>query len=287
MATASPAASLARRVVALPDGYRVLAFDSITFLDAFYKGTEPSGRDIIVNGSYAGVFCAKIVAAFRPRAAIGLDCGIGKDGAGIAGLWYYEALGIPAAAVDVMSALMGDGLDVYVNGRISRFNQLAEDSGVRAGMPVAEAALLMSRDIAPVAGVRTNRLVVKTNTAGRSIVCTDGLAYALPEDTGRNVLCTGAHTGLSVVVYLKKFRPWGFINSDGGMGKDASGIAGMAELDALGLPGASVSTQSARLGDGRSTYFDGIISAVNALGAAKGVRVNQTAIEAADRLLDV
>ena len=278
--------SLVRKIVDLPDSNRVLAFDSITFLDGFYKGTAPpSGRDIIVNGSYAGVFCAKIVAAFRPRAAIGLDCGIGTDGAGIAGLWYYEALRIPAASVDVMSALMGDGLDVYESGRISRFNQLAEDAGVRAGMAVAEAAALMGRDIAPVSGIRTNRLIVKTNPAGRSIVCTDGLAYALPEDAGRNVLCTGAHTGTSVVVYLKKFRPWGFINSDGGMGKNASGIAGMADTNAIGIPGASVSTASARLGDGRSTYFDGVVSAVNELGKIKGVRVGQTAIEAADLLL--
>ena len=280
------ALALARRFVDLPGGYRALAFDSITFLDRFYQGTSPpTGRDVIVNGSYAGVFCAKIVAAFRPRAAIGLDCGIGKDGAGIAGLWYYEALGIPAAAVDVMSALMGDGLDVYVNGRISRFNQPAEDAGVLPGMPVAEAAALICRDIKANVGIRTNRLIVKTNAAGRSIVCTDGLAYALPEDTGRNVLCTGAHTGTSIVGYLKKWRPWAFINSDGGMGKNASGIAGMPETDVLGIPGASVSVAFARLGDGRSTYFDGIISAVNEGAAAKGVRLGQTAIAAAELLL--
>ena len=41
----------------------------------------------------------------KPKAVIGLDCAIGKDGAGVAGLWYYEALGIPSAAVDVMTWL--------------------------------------------------------------------------------------------------------------------------------------------------------------------------------------
>ena len=48
-----------------------------------------------------------MIARARPvaRAAIGLDCAIGKDGAGIAGLWYYEALGVPAAAADVANRL--------------------------------------------------------------------------------------------------------------------------------------------------------------------------------------
>jgi hypothetical protein len=279
------AARLARRSITLAEGARVLAFDSITFLEAFYKDAPPSGRDVIVNGSYVGVFCARVVAAFRPLATIGLDCGIGKDGAGIAGLWYYEALGIPAAAVDVMTAEMGNGLDVYDNGRISRINQLAEDAGVQIGMPTAEAAALIGRPITPAEGVRTNRLVVKSNAAGRSIVCTDGLAYAMSEDGPNIVLCSAAHTGASIVGYLTKLRPWGFILSDGGIGKNRSGLVGLDAMDRVGIPGASVDANTARLGDGRSTYFDGIVSAANMLANAKGVEVGQTAKLAAELLL--
>ena len=59
----------------------------------------------------------------------------------------------------------------------------------------------------------------------------------------------------------------------------------MPETDILGISGASVSVATARLGDSRSTYFDGIISAVNEHASAKGVRIGQTAIAAADLLL--
>jgi len=277
--------ALARRLIPLDDGCRIVALDSATFVDSFYDGGRADGRDIVVNASYSGVFCAKLVMAHPPRAAIGLDCAIGKDGAGISGLWYYEALNVPAAAADVMTAEMGNGLDLFDNGIVSRVNSLAEDAGVKPGMKVSDAARIIGRAVPPVTGVRTNRLVVRTSDRGRSIVCTDSIAYALPEDAGRNVLCVGGHTGVSIIGYLEQFRPWGFLMSDGGMGKNRSGVAAMGALDAAGLPGASVSAMSARMGDGRSTYFDGKVSECNALAAAKGVRVGQTAVEAADRLL--
>lgn len=278
--------ALARRLIDLPDGSRVVALDSATFVDGFYqpKPARP-GNDVIVNASYSGVFCAKLVMAHHPRAAIGLDCAIGKDGAGVSGLWYYEALGIPAAAADVMTAEMGNGLDLHDHGVVSRVNNLAEDAGLKPGMPVAEAARLIGRPVPRQQGLRTNRVVIKSNAQGRSIVCTDSIPYALPEDIGRNVLCVGGHTGVSIIGYLKHFRPWGFLMSDGGMGKNNSGVAAMPVLQAEGLAGASVSAMTARMGDGRSTYFDGIVSACNWLAEAKGVHVGQTAIEAADRLL--
>ena len=67
--------------------------------------------------------------AHRPHAAIGLDCAIGKDGAGVSGLWYYEALNIPAAAADVMTAEMGNGLDLHDYGVISRVTRIVDGSG--------------------------------------------------------------------------------------------------------------------------------------------------------------
>ena len=91
---------------------RILLFDSATFVEA-YVAANPCRDDVVVASSYAGVLCAKMIVAARSRAVIGLDCNIGKDGAGIAGLWYYEALGIPAAAADVMTAEMCRELQVH------------------------------------------------------------------------------------------------------------------------------------------------------------------------------
>lgn len=268
---------------------RILTFDSATFVPGHY-GETSAARDVVVAASYAGVLCARMVARSKPRAAIGLDCAIGKDGAGIAGLWFYEALDIPAAAADVMTAEMGNGRDLYEEGVVSRVNELAEGLGVRPGMTVAEAAALLLERAGEAAADRfadkERREVVHTSENGRSIVCTDSIAFAREEDRGRNVLCTAGHTGRSVVGYITDAAPWGFICSDGGIGKNESGITALEPSAQAGIAGAAVDALTARMGDGHSTYFDGVISAVNRLAAAKGVKVGMRATEAARLLLD-
>lgn len=268
-------------VVEGPRG-RVVAMDS-----AYDADVRNRGRDVVVSASYSGVLPARFVADHRPRGAIGVDCAIGPEGAGIAGLWYYEALGIPAAAVDVMTVLLGNGVDLYEHGVISRVNEPARSCGVVAGMTAREAAaLLLERDPAPAAPEDvTNRLVVETGPDGRAVVCTDSIAFGRPEDTGRNVLCTAGHTGRSAVPYLLRVRPLGFICSDGGRGREDSGVAGLAIVEPEGLAGATVDARTARMGDGRSTYSDGVISACNEGARAAGVREGMTAREAASLLL--
>lgn len=261
---------------------RVVALDS-----AYDADDRNRGRDVVVSASYSGVLPARFVADHRPRGAIGVDCAIGPEGAGIAGLWYYEALGIPAATVDVMTVLLGNGVDVYEHGSISRVNEPARSCGVTAGMPAREAAaLLLDRDPVPATpSAVTNRLVVETAPDGRAVVCTDSIAFGLPEDAGRNVLCTAGHTGRSAVPYLLRVRALGFICSDGGRGRDDSGIAGLTLVEPEGLAGATVDARTARMGDGRSTYTDGVISACNAGARATGVREGMPARAAAALLL--
>lgn len=264
---------------------RTLVFDSATHVEA-YVAAHPCQGDVVVNASYSGVLCARMVMSARPRAVIGLDCAIGKDGAGIAGLWYYEALGVPAAATDTMTAEMGNGRDLYENGVISRVNDSAQRLGIAPGMQVREVAeAFKTGALKPASFDPARRLVVHTGEHGRSIVCTDSIAFALPEDRERNVLCTAGHTGRSVVEYFRQFRPWAFICSDGGIGKNQSGISALQDVEADGIAGASVDALTARMGDGQSTYFDGVISAANSVAQAKGVRVGQTAREAAALLL--
>lgn len=257
-------------------------FDSATHVEAYVTAKNPKPGSVVVAASYAGVLCARMVMSAKPMAAIGLDCAIGKDGAGIAGLWYYEALNVPAAAVDTMTAEMGNGADQYENGIISRVNDQAQRLGLAPGMTVKEAVdAILTKSKAPGEFDTTRRLVVYTNEEGRSIVCTDSIAFALPEDKDRNVLCTAGHTGRSVIEYFRNYRPWAFICSDGGIGKNDSGVSALEAIEADGIVGASVDALTARMGDGQSTYFDGIISAANRHAMAKGVRIGQTAREAA------
>lgn len=280
------ASTHAPRIVTRPQG-RALVFDSATFVEAYVAEHPHTAGDVVVASSYAGVLCARMVMSARPRAVIGLDCAIGKDGAGIAGLWYYEALQVPAAAADVMTAEMGNGQDLYDNGVLSRVNDGAQQLGLTPGMTVAEAVeAILTGARTPAHFDPARRLVVHTNPAGRSIVCTDSIAFALPEDRERNVLCTAGHTGRSVIDYFRNFRPWGFICSDGGIGKNRSGLSALEPVEQDGIAGAAVDALTARMGDGQSTYFDGVISACNRIAAAKGVRSGQSAREAALLMLN-
>jgi hypothetical protein len=261
----------------------------IVAVETAYDAAEGNrARDVIVNASYCGVLPARFIAQHAPRAAIGVDCAIGKHGAGIAGLWYLEALGIPAAAADVATLELGNGIDMYETGVISVVNALARTCGVEAGMTVRDAALLLlERDPVPRdAAEVTNRTVVAESPSGRQIVCTDSIAFGLPEDRQRNVLCTAGHTGLPAALYIRKFEPHGFICSDGGRGKNDAGIAALPVVAEDGLAGATVDAQTARMGDGLSTYYDGVISACNQPARLRGVQVGQTAKEAALLLLE-
>ena len=257
-------------------------------LDSAYD-VDPAnrGRDVAVNASYCGVLPARFIAEQRPRGSIAVDCGVGPAGASIAGLWYLEALNLPAAVADVATVRLGDGADLYSCGVISYVNRPASDCGVQAGMPVAVAAgLLLDRDPrSPQAADVTNRTVVQQGDGGRQVVCTDSIAFGLPADRGSNVLVTAGHTGRSATPYLTRVSPLGFICSDGGGGRDGSGTAGLAMVEPLGLAGATVDARRARMGDSMSTWLDGIISACNAGARAAGVRVGMTCQQAAGLLL--
>ena len=269
--------SLQTEVYRSPRG-RIVTMDS-----AYHVEPANRGVDVVINASYCGVLPARFIGEQQPRGAIGVDCGVGPAGASIAGLWYLEALNIPAAVADVMTIRLGDGVDLYEKGVITFLNQPASDRGVTVGMTVRDAAVcLLDHDAAkPGAAAQvTNRTIVDEGPDGRLVVCTDSIAFGLDEDQ-RNVLVTAGHTGRSAVPYLLKVKPFGFICSDGGMGREASGVAGMHTVNAQGLAGATVDARTARMGDGLSSYRDGVISAANDLARAAGVEVGMPAEQAA------
>ena len=259
----------------------IMAMDS-----AYDVRDDNRDRDVVINASYCGVLPARVIAAQRPRGAIGVDCAVGPAGASVAGLWYLEALNIPAAAADVNTVRLGDGVDLYAQGKISFVNRPAMDCGVVPGMRVQDAAraMLDGTPSSPLASDVTNRTVMQTHTDGRQVICTDSIAFGLPEDV-RNVLVTAGHTGRSAVPYLLRVRPHGFICSDGGKGREDAGVAGLFMVEREGLAGATVDARIARMGDGLSSYHDGIISAANALSRAAGVETGMAAADAATLLL--
>jgi uncharacterized protein YunC (DUF1805 family) len=268
-------------VVVEREGRRVIAMDSARYVDGRNTGT-----DVVVPSSYLGVLPARLMAPHRPRAVIGHDGCIGKDGAGIAGLWYLEAIGIPAAAAEGMSAELGNGRDLYETGVISRVNILAERCGVAEGMTVREAAdnLLTNDPGDTAAGTKIRRESVASSESGREIIVTDSIVFALPEDT-KNVLVTAGHTGRSGATFLLAVSPHGFICSDGGMSKNNAGIAGLDITEEHGLAGACCDAWSAPVGDAFKAYEEGTISACNGPARNRGVHIGMTVRDAAHALL--
>ena len=66
------------------------------------------------------------------------DAGIGADRIGISRLPVLAARGIPAAAVDCMSARIGDGRSMWESGVISHVNSVAAQMGIARGMSVQD-----------------------------------------------------------------------------------------------------------------------------------------------------
>lgn len=264
------------------DGRRIVIMDSARWVDA-----RNSERDVVLPASYIGVLPARMCAVHRPRGVIGHDACVGKDGAGIAGLWYLEALGIPAATADGMTVEMGNGRDLYDSGLISHVNYHAERLGVTVGMPVRVAAERMrDGELADIeVGNKIRREIVEELPDGRRIVVTDSIVWALPEDSGRSVMVTAGHTGRSGAKFLLEADPWAFICHDGGMSKNESGIVGLGTAERAGLAGACIDGRTAPIGDAFRGYHEGTISACNGPARDRGVTVGMPVSQAAHLLL--
>lgn len=116
---------------------------------ALIGGLGERSRDaVIVSGSHGGVSAAEFVVdhPHRPRIVFYNDAGIGKDGAGIAGLSMLQAIGVAACAYAHHSARIGEARDGYRHGVISHVNRLAASLGIGAGQRVDE---MVQRLLAP------------------------------------------------------------------------------------------------------------------------------------------
>jgi hypothetical protein len=254
----------------------IVTADSITRV-----GDDASGA-VIVNASHGGIYAAYLAAKLGAAAAIFNDAGIGRDDAGIGGLDYLNALGIPAAAVGHSTARIGDGADMLKRGVITHANTLAAALGVHAGLRCRDAAEAL-RHAEPTApeppsALEAAFLIV---TEPPAVWALDSASLVAPEHRDAIVL-TGSHGGLlggRPETALKYDVRAAFYN-DAGIGIDEAGVSRLPALDERRIPAATVSAISARIGDARSTYEDGIISRVNRHAAGLGLAPGMTARDA-------
>lgn len=241
---------------------------------------------VMVAGSHAGVMAAYLAAKGGLRAVVFNDAGRGLDDAGIGGLGYLQALGIPAAAVDCMTARIGDGADMNARGIISHANALAAALGVTRGMRCAEAARLLLA--APVRRctppeVGETRYVLRERPGEPAVWGVDSSSLVKPEDDGR-ILMVGSHGALlgGDPATALRCAALAAVFNDAGVGIEGAGISRLPALAARGMPAATVDWRSARISDARSCWNTGVLSHVNAVAESIGARPGHTARVFAD-----
>ncbi|HEX3497898.1 MAG TPA: hypothetical protein VHT04_01105 [Stellaceae bacterium] len=258
----------------------ILIADSVTRLGPEHVGS------VLIAGSHGGVYAACLAARAGLRAVILNDAGVGLEQAGIAGLAYLDAYGMAAATVGHDTARIGDGTDMAQRGIVSYVNAAAARLGCAPGQTCLAAAERLTAAAVPVslppAMAETRHLLLEA-AGGVKIWALDSASLVRKEDAGQIVLL-GSHGGGKPQNALKEDCRAAIFN-DAGIGIDGAGIARLPVLDGRGIAAAAVSAASARIGDGRSIWESGIVSAVNARAAATGGRVGMTAQALVQHLL--
>ena len=259
----------------MPELAPILTADSITHI-----GPEAAGA-VVVNGSHGGIYAAYLAGKLRVAAAIFNDAGVGRDQAGIAGLDYLEGFGIPTAAIGHDSARIGDGPDMMARGLVTHTNPAARALGCRPWMACREAAALLQRagpgGREPPAEREGAFVLVPDAPAAWAL---DSASLVGAEHIG-TVVVTGSHGGLlgGRADTALKYAASAALFNDAGVGIDEAGVTRLPALDARGIAAGTVAAASARIGDARSTYEDGILSRVNSRAAALGLAPGMTARE--------
>ena len=246
----------------------------IVIADSITRVGPEAAAAVVVNASHGGIYAAYLAVKLHAAAAIFNDAGVGRDRAGIAGLDYLEQFCIAAATVGHDTARIGDGADMMASGVITHANTLATSLGVTPGRSCrdAAAALQQARPThrAPPEALEAAFLLIAEPPP---VWALDSASLVLPEHKDAIVI-TGSHGGLlgGKPETALKYDVLGALYNDAGIGKDAAGTSRLPALNARGIAAATVSAASARIGDARSTYEDGIISRINARAASLGLR---------------
>ena len=252
----------------------ILTAESVTELGAAVRGA------VLVAGSHGGLIACYLGAMAGAHAMILNDAGVGLDDAGIAGLKWLEPIGMAGATVAHTSARIGDGADSLARGVISHVNACAAAAGVHPGQRASDAAVMLTGAAATHAPPPLSEGRWQVAKAGDTEVwALDSVGKLLAADAGR-ILVIGSHGALhggraesALNLHRAPIAARAAVFNDAG----GAGTTRLPALDARGIAAVTVSHASARIGDGRSMWETGVISALNEHArlcrAATGMRV--------------
>ncbi len=128
------------------------------------------------------------------------------------------------------------------------------------------------------------KALVAKGPGGRVIVM-DSISQATPKDAGA-IVVSGSHGGTSSgeIALGVPFKVVVF--NDAGVGKDDAGVAALEMLQARGVAAGTVAHTSARIGDARDAWENGILSRCNAAARNLGLETGAILREALSALID-
>ncbi len=256
----------------------VIVADTVTILPPAARGA------VLLTGSHGGRYVGTVALAAGVRAAVFHDAGLGLDEAGIASLPLFDSLGVPAAAVGHETARIGDAQDMLARGRLTRVNAAARALGVRPGMACADALPLLEtaadRHYQPPRAAEA-RSTMELPGATRTAVLVDSASLVSAETDRGTIVVTGSHGGLiggdpATALLTDAFAA---VFHDACIGIDQAGIGRLPALDDREIAGLAADGMTCRIGEARSVFETGIVSACNEtaarLGAMPGMSVRE------------
>jgi hypothetical protein len=123
-----------------------------------------------------------------------------------------------------------------------------------------------------------------TEIGGRRVILMDSITSASDDDVDQIVI-SASHGGASSGEFATRRRLGACFFNDAGVGKDDAGVVALRMLEEVGVPGATVSHNSARIGDARDHWEHGVVSHVNTLAAAAGLHDGQAVHDAVRALV--
>ena len=125
--------------------------------------------------------------------------------------------------------------------------------------------------------------VVLETSRGR-VVIMDSITKVTPDDKG-SIVVAASHGGASSGEFALEVPLDLVVLNDAGIGKDDAGIAALAMLQAKDVAGVTVSHMSARIGDALDMWQSGVISRLNEVARARGLKEDQSLRDAIDALI--
>ncbi len=110
---------------------------------------------------------------------------------------------------------------------------------------------------------------------GRRVLLLDSITLVESGDEGQ-IVVSASHGGRSSGEFALRVPLGAVFFNDAGVGKDEAGIAALAMLQEQGVPAATYSHESARIGDVRDAWAEGVLSHVNEAALAAGMRAGST-----------